>query len=318
MFWKRKLLGATGTSTVDYLTFGYNWQNNEEAPVVSYDLRSGTVSGIVPKFGNDAYFLSGNPISIGSPHCFDSAFAYASGTIDRVDFSSLVRADAGDDFASAFLETNVKYFAFNSLTTIGRNSLNQFNKKFDNTNNITTHLYMPMLQTIGERGMYQAFYYDEFDSGFSLSHLKTVGDYGLYQAFYYMKANGMAMSLPALETVGRSGMYGCFFGASTTDIDISFTNLTSIASYGFFQAFYGCKNLQRVSFPALTTSGVEITGTSAGSNPLYYAFNQCTNITELHFPASFSSYSNYLTKAVLFGGTSSTYCNPNLQILFDL
>lgn len=316
MFWKRRLLGGQNNESAskDDLIFGYNiWTTREEAPVVTYDVKNGSVSGI-SQFGRVPGSLPGNPVSIGTAHCFDSVWAYSNKTINSVNLSSLVRADAGSDFAHAFLETDVKNFAFNSLTTIGDHSLYQFNKN----NNVVVHIFMPSVETIGTYGMYQAFYNVEFDSGISFPALRTVDNYGLYQAFYRMTTDAYGMIFPVLETVGNYGMYQCFFGASTTDSGITFSNLTSIGTQGFNQAFSGCKNLHRVDFPSLTTSGVSITGTTASTNPLYRAFYQCTNIEYLHFPSSFSTYSSYLTNTVLFGGTSTSYCNANLQILFDL
>ena len=152
----------------------------------------------------------------------------------------------------------------------------------------------------------------------SFPALTSISNYGMQSAFY--QCTGLtSVSFPALTSISNYGMQSAFYQCTELTGPISFPVLTSVGTYGMVYAFNGCTGLTSVEFPALTTSGTSITGPSSPvNNPFYHCFYQCTGITEVHFPAVFADKSSYLTPTVLFGGTSTSYCNANLQILFDL
>ena len=148
------------------------------------------------------------------------------------------------------------------------------------------------------------------------STIKSINSYKMQFAF--CNCTGLtSVSFPALTSISTYGMYETFNGC-TGLTSVSFPVLSSISNYGMYETFYRCTGLTSVSFPALTTSGTSITGSTSSTNPFYHCFYQCTGITEVHFPTAFADKSSYLTPTILFGGTTTTYCNANLQILFDL
>lgn len=314
MFWKRKLLGGqkSSESSGEYWDFGYvkYGMTTEQIPLASYGVSNDTVEGI--KVIGD---FSGI-VSTASDHCFDGVWSY-SGEFDSVEFPDLIRADSDYAFANAFRETQIESISFPKLESIGSYSFSYFNEYATHNRDIS-RLNFPALKTIGAYGMEYAFYRTEIGTDVSFPALTTIGNYGMQYAFYDVTITG-DISFPKLESIGNYGMYYCFETCNLkANTVIEFPKLTTIGTYGFYYAFARCDDIVEVNFPALTTAGVSITGTTAATNPFYRAFYSCTGITELHFPSSFSTYSSYLTKAVLFGGTSSAYCNANLQILFDL
>ena len=157
-------------------------------------------------------------------------------------------------------------------------------------------------------------------TGTEFSDITQIDNYGLAYCFYQCTCTGLtSVSFPALTSISNYGMQSAFYQCTELTGPISFPVLTSVGTYGMVYAFNGCTGLTSVEFPALTTSGTSITGPSSPvNNPFYHCFYQCTGITEVHFPAVFADKSSYLTPTVLFGGTSTSYCNANLQILFDL
>lgn len=205
------------------------------------------------------------------------------------------------------------YAEFPELTTIDTSGLYCAFRCTYGTPSLTT-VSFPKLSSIGSNGMDYAFQgIKSLTGSLSFPALTSISNYGI--RFAFQNCTGLtSVSFPNLTSIGEYGMYYTFYRC-TGLTSVSFPKLSSIGTSGMYGAFYQCTGLTSVSFPALTTSGVSITSTS---NSLDRCFYQCTGITEVHFPSAFSSYSSYLTKDVLFGGTSTSYCNANLQILFDL
>ena len=106
----------------------------------------------------------------------------------------------------------------------------------------------------------------------------SIGERGLYYAFY--GCTGLtSVSFPNLTSIGVHGLDGTFHGC-TGLTSVSFPNLTSIGDYGLYNTFYKCTGLTgSISFPSLT---------SIGSYGLRYAFHNCTGLKEVHFKSSLS------------------------------
>lgn len=174
------------------------------------------------------------------------------------------------------------------------------------------------LTSIGGSGMMSAFQSSEICSYVSFGALEEVTAGNAMRGCFTSNTELQRAEFPKLKQITGSASFNQTFSGCTSLSLISFPLLEKIGVNCCSQMLRGCTGLTSVSLPSIDPSKTTITGTSSSNNALYRMFYQCKNITELHFPASLSSYSNYLTKAVLFGGTSSSYCNANLQILFDL
>lgn len=215
---------------------------------------------------------------------------------------------------------NVGTVSFPNLKIVKNNGLND---AFVRCN--VTGISFPKLTTICERGMEQVFQGCTGTFAVSFPELVTIEYCGLQYAFD--EVNVTSVSFPKLTTIGRYGMQYCFISkslgypwsgiVSPLSGNISFPKLTTVEESALYQTFGGCTRISSTSFPKLTTIGVSITGVTKSTNPLYQCFYKCTGMTAVHFPRGFNTYSQYLTKECLFGGTTSEYCNTNLQILFD-
>ena len=163
-----------------------------------------------------------------------------------------------------------------------------------------------------------------------LSNITSVGYSGLQSTFYGCAC--LTGQIPDLAQIlvdnGCTSFYSeaisATFGGRTkltgNVSDYRVSKVTEARDYEFEGQFIECTGLTGdVYFMSLDSSKVTITGTSPSTNPFYRCFYQCTGIDSVHFPASLTDeQKSYLTKEVLFGGTSTTYCKSSLQILFDL
>lgn len=233
-----------------------------------------------------------------------------------------------------------------ALTSIGEYGLpSTFNQCYN-----LTSIDLSSLTSIGNYGLESAFNYCNNLRYFILNNLSLLNnDYCFSSAFAYAQENFKSIDLKCIEQITgnynfQSAFYNChdletidFSGLQTITgnynfqnmcyqcsklKNIYFNNLESIPSspnnHTFYCAFQYCTDLERVDFPKLSSNGINITGTDENTNPFYGCFYCCNGITELHFHHTMQQYSQYLTKECLFGGTDSSYCHPNLQILFDL
>ena len=144
-----------------------------------------------------------------------------------------------------------------------------------------------------------------------LSGLKTVSGSNGCDSMFYGCTGITSLDISGLETIsGSSGCKQMFFvnnNYTNSLTSVTFTKLSTISSsYALQQAFMYRKNLQSVSFPALTPS-------SFGSytnqfNNMLKGITGCT----VHFPSSIqSTIGSWSDVTSGFGGT-------NTSILFDL
>lgn len=306
-------------------------------------------NGVVSISNGQHYGTTGNGlsgISVVESNAFRRAFVLSN--IPFLDMGSLETVESYGMF-EAFLNSSFSTgnIHFSSLKTIKEYGMYM---AFQNSEmNEGAILFGVNLESIGSYGLYQAFMnvtntYPNGNGEWNFNKLTNIADSGMYSTFASSELCTI-VKFGALEEITTSqAMYSCFDG-NTKIVSAQFPALKRVTATGAMKyAFKNCKNLTSVtlpmleeiaidscatmfsgctgltsvSLPSIDPSKTTITGTSSSKNALYRMFYQCKNITALHFPASLSSYSNYLTKAVLFGGTSSSFCNANLQILFDL
>ena len=168
----------------------------------------------------------------------------------------------------------------------------------DCVNSGLTSVSFLKLSSIGEYGLYYAFYGCTGLTSVSFLKLSSIGEYGLYYAFSNCTAL-TSVSFPELSSVSSYGL-NCAFYECTGLTSVSFPKLTTIGGKGLYYAFSSCTGLTSVSFPELTT---------VSSYGLEYAFNRCTNLKEVHFHYS------------LEGNSECTVSNmgcSNATVYFDL
>lgn len=175
------------------------------------------------------------------------------------------------------------------------------------------------LSVIGYYGLQSAFYNCQRLTSIDLSALTSIGQYGLNDTFYQCY-NLLSADLSALTSIDNYSLCGTFYGCNKLK-EINFSNLTTLPKnnncHSLYWTFPYCTSLEKVYFPKLTGNNIIINGYDEYSNPLYYCFYECRNLKELHFHYSMEKYKNYLTRDTLFGGSSSSYSHPDLQILYD-
>ena len=257
--------------------------------------------------------------SYGMYEAFENATI--SGSVDISNLETVESYGLYGIFQSAGLNRGAIHFG-SSIKTIDASGLSY---AFSNTKDVgststprTQSINFNALTSIGSNGMAYAFYLSEICSDISFGSLEEVTNNYALRSCFDNNTELQSASFPKLKRITGASAFNQTFVGCTSLTSVSFPLLEEIGTSCCTQMFRGCTGLTSVSLPSIDPSKTKITGTSSSNNALYRMFFQCKNITALHFPASLSSYSNYLTKAVLFGGTSSSYCNANLQILFDL
>ena len=246
--------------------------------------------------------------------------ATISGTVDISNLETVESYGLYGIFESASLNRGAIHFG-SSIKTIGDCGLQQAfadTKDIGVGSNRTQSINFDALTSIGSTGMSYAFTSSEICSDVSFGALEEVTNNYALRSCFDNNTELQSASFPKLKRITGASSFNQTFGGCTSLTSVSFPLLEEIGTNCCSQMFRVCTGLTSVSLPSIDPSKTKITGTSSSNNALYRMFFQCRNITALHFPASLSSYSNYLTKAVLFGGTSASYCNANLQILFDL
>lgn len=156
------------------------------------------------------------------------------------------------------------------------------------------------VKSIGEYGLYYAFYECDSLTSVDLSSLTTVGEYGGCFAFSSC-TNLMSVDLSSLTTVDTHGLQNAFYKCeSLMSVDLS--NLTTVDTHGLNDVFEFCKNLTSIDLSNLTTIGnnglygafygctkltsVDLSNlTTIGEEGLQSAFNMCFKLKEIKFPA---------------------------------
>ena len=139
------------------------------------------------------------------------------------------------------------------------------------------------INTVGDYGLYFAFYLCTSLASIDSPSLTSVGEYGMYYAFNGCTALESA-NFPSLTSIGTYGLYYAF-KSCTSLASIDFSSLTSVEGNGLYQAFYGCTALTSADFSSLV---------SIGASGLSNAFYGCTALKSINFPSltstSFGSY----------------------------
>jgi hypothetical protein len=255
--------------------------------------------------------------SLGMRETFTSA-SFGTASVDFSSLKTIYEYGMYKAFINSEMNDGAVYFGQN-LETVDQYGLYEAFYEVQNTvSNSNGYWEFKKLTSIGQNGMYYAFASAEICSNVSFGALEEVTNGNALRSCFYNNTKLQSASFPKLKRITGGTSFSEIFSGCTSLSSVSFPLLEEIGTSCCSQMFRRCTGLTSVSLPSIDPSKTTITGTTSSNNALYRMFYQCKNITELHFPASLSSYSSYLTKAVLFGGTSSSYCNANLQILFDL
>ena len=157
--------------------------------------------------------------------------------------------------------------------------------------------------SIGDSGLYYAFYGCTNLTSTGLNNVTSIGNNGLYYAFYGC-TNLTSTGLNNVTSIGNNGLYYAFYGC-TNLTSTGLNNVTSIGDSGLYYAFRDCTSL---------TSTVLDNVTSIGRYGLYNAFYDCTSLTSLSFPKlnsnSFGSYTSQFYR-MLSGVTGCTVHFPS-------
>lgn len=249
----------------------------------------------------------------------DNVFQYAFSTNKTVKSISFPDLESLTNSRSLFymFGQNSPYYYLKPLTSVSFGKLktvsgiNTLQGSFYSQSGITS-IDISKLETVsGNDGCSSMFNSCTGITNIDLSGLKTVsGNNGCLSMF--ANCTGItSLDISGLETIsGSSGCKQMFYvsnNSSNSLTSVTFTKLSTISSsYALQQTFMYRKNLQSVSFPALTSS-------SFGSytnqfNNMLLGITGCT----VHFPQSIqSTIGSWSDVTVGFGGT-------NTSILFDL
>lgn len=153
---------------------------------------------------------------------------------------------------------------------------------------------------ITEDGVFQ---YPEENFSFSLpDNVTSIGNYGLYGAFFSCTSL-TSTGLNNVTSIGDYGLPGAFQGC-TSLTSTGLNNVTSIGRQGLYYAFDGCTNL--------TSTGLNNV-TSIGTDGLYYAFQGCTSLTSVDFSnlTSIDDFGLYSTFSGCISLTSLSFLKLN-------
>ena len=98
----------------------------------------------------------------------------------------------------------------------------------------------------------------------------SIGERGLYYAFY--GCTGLtSVSFPNLTSIGNYGLSHAFYGCTGLTGSVSFPSLTSIGDSGLYSTFSGCKGLKEVHFKSSLSGNSQCTASNMGcSNATIY------------------------------------------------
>ena len=142
---------------------------------------------------------------------------------------------------------------------------------------------------------------------FSLpSSVTSIGNYGLYYAFFGCLGLTSA-NLSNVTSIARYGLYGAFVSCSNlTSVDLS--NVTSIGEQSLVGTFNICSNLTSVDLSNVA---------SIGNNGLSVAFTRCEKLSSLSFPAltsnSFGKYTNQFNRMLRLVTGCTVHFPSNLE-----
>lgn len=135
---------------------------------------------------------------------------------------------------------------FSKITTIGRRGMYQM---YSGAFSLTGKVSMPNLTSIGEEGLRGAFSNTSLTEAPDFSSLTTIGNYGLYRAFYYdyfMKGQPLMSNV---TTIGNYGMYGCFENNQYLTKGADLSSCTEIGEYTLQDCYEYCYRLEEVTAP---------------------------------------------------------------------
>lgn len=217
-------------------------------------------------------------------------------TVDKIKFGASVDAVIGDVDENGVLQPPTWTGALNfaGVKEIGERSLYQtFTDYFG-----VTSVDLSSVISVAGSGLYETFRNDSggYIKEVSLRSLITVGEYGMYYAFWGNKELSI-LDLSFLTTIDERGLWGTF-GLTGVE-EIAFNSLTTVGSLGLAYVFYRCEKLKKVLFPSLIN--ISTNGLNQSS------FGLCPNLTEIHFRVDMQStieaMSSYVDK---WGATNAT------------
>ena len=158
--------------------------------------------------------------------------------------------------------------------------------------------------SIGDSGLYYAFYGCTNLTSTGLNNVTSIGNNGLYYAFYGC-TNLTSTGLNNVTSIGDSGLYYAFRDCTSLTSTV-LDNVTSIGRYGLYNAFYDCTSLTSLSFPKLNSNSF-----GSYTSQFYRMLSGVTGCT-VHFPSNLESViGSWSDVTDGFDGTNTT-------VLFDL